>query len=182
MVDWTRPFSVGPIAVWDGGKLPGARRPWSGGDPADTEGKHKAGIMCYDSQERIDGCLERCPLPECNPHKKGCLLQVREIPKPTKVSREIYALWNSGLGIKEIAEKTGKTQGCISGHLRRFGPVVKERAAAQRQKALAQAREMIGQGYRAEEIAAQLGLGKRVVLQCERELKNGKRGEKNETL
>ncbi|WP_161844358.1 hypothetical protein [Pseudoflavonifractor sp. 524-17] len=60
--------------------------------------------------------------------------------------------------------------------------MVKERAAAQRQKALAQAREMIGQGYRAEEIAAQLGLGKRVVLQCERELKNGKRGEKNETL
>lgn len=179
MVDWTRPFSVGPIAVWDVGKLPGARRPWSGGTPQE---ERRVKIPVYDSQEQIYECMEHCPRPECDPGKRGCLLKGRRCLPPTKISQEIYALWSSGMNIKEIAEKTGKTHSCISKHLSQFGPVVKERAAEQRQKALAQAREMIGHGYGAEEIAAQLGLGKRVVLQCERELKNGKRGEKNETL
>lgn len=173
MVDYTHPFTWGPLSASGGkGKL-GARRPWSdspSGDGGENGKKNK--ILYYDSQEQIDTCIERCTLPECRPNTAGCLIRKKGRRAPTDISIEIYKMFESGMTIKDISEKTGTTKGRICGHLKRFGDVVKERNGEEREEMLGKVRVMIDHGYKTKVIAERLGISEDIVRRFKREIKD----------
>jgi hypothetical protein len=124
MIDCTRYFSTGPVAVREKGGLIGLRYTKPGRAESPAIGR---GVQCYDSPEAMSFC-QNCPLEECapslcgNPYLPGTIGFGERRGRPGRLDPdEIRRLIATGCSANETARILGAHRSTISYWIKKLG-------------------------------------------------------------